>query len=64
MTDMVRAAGSDVPALAAVLADAYAEDRVRSWLMPQDRYRRLRLLIARSCLRWASGAADTAVICR
>lgn len=44
MTDIVRAAASDVPALAAVLASAYAEDPVWSWLMPHDRGRRLRLL--------------------
>lgn len=44
MTDIVRATASDVPALAAVLASAYAEDPVWSWLMPHDRDRRLRLL--------------------
>ena len=42
--DIVRATASDVPALAGVLADAYAEDPVWSWLMPHDRDRRLRLL--------------------
>ncbi|WP_328900048.1 GNAT family N-acetyltransferase [Streptomyces sp. NBC_00441] len=42
--DIVRATASDVPALAGVLADAYAEDPVWSWLMPRDRDRRLRLL--------------------
>ncbi|TRV81948.1 GNAT family N-acetyltransferase [Streptomyces sp. 130] len=45
MTDeTVRATASDVPALAGVLASAYAEDPVWSWLMPRDRDRRLRLL--------------------
>lgn len=42
--DIVRATASDVPALADVLASAYAEDPVWSWLMPRDRDRRLRLL--------------------
>ncbi|MGW1123807.1 MULTISPECIES: GNAT family N-acetyltransferase [unclassified Streptomyces] len=42
--DIVRATASDVPALAGVLASAYAEDPVWSWLMPRDRDRRLRLL--------------------
>ncbi|MCX0243691.1 GNAT family N-acetyltransferase [Streptomyces drozdowiczii] len=42
--DIVRATASDVPALACVLASAYAEDPVWSWLMPRDRDRRLRLL--------------------
>ncbi|MFC8537342.1 GNAT family N-acetyltransferase [Streptomyces sp. NPDC057249] len=42
--DTVRATASDVPALAGVLASAYAEDPVWSWLMPRDRDRRLRLL--------------------
>ncbi|TXS02734.1 N-acetyltransferase [Streptomyces sp. col6] len=45
MTDaIVHATPSDVPALAGVLASAYAEDPVWSWLMPHDRDRRLRLL--------------------
>lgn len=44
MTAIVRATASDVPVLAAVLASAYAEDPVWSWLMPHDRDRRLRLL--------------------
>ncbi|WP_330311908.1 GNAT family N-acetyltransferase [Streptomyces sp. NBC_00523] len=44
--DIVRATASDVPALAGVLASAYAEDPVWSWLMPRDRDRRLRLLFA------------------
>ncbi|WP_330238654.1 GNAT family N-acetyltransferase [Streptomyces sp. NBC_00525] len=45
MTDApVRATASDAPALAGVLASAYAEDPVWSWLMPHDRDRRLRLL--------------------
>ncbi|WP_333733206.1 GNAT family N-acetyltransferase [Streptomyces sp. IBSBF 3010] len=44
--DIVRATPSDVPALAGVLASAYAEDPVWSWLMPRDRDRRLRLLFA------------------
>ncbi|MFG2564404.1 GNAT family N-acetyltransferase [Streptomyces sp. NPDC048567] len=44
--DIVRATASDVPALAGVLAGAYAEDPVWSWLMPRDRDRRLRLLFA------------------
>ncbi|MER5743936.1 GNAT family N-acetyltransferase [Streptomyces sp. NPDC002225] len=44
MADIVRATAADVPALAAVLASAYAEDPVWSWLMPRDRDRRLRLL--------------------
>ncbi|MYW08832.1 GNAT family N-acetyltransferase [Streptomyces sp. SID2563] len=42
--DIVRATASDVPALAGVLASAYAEDPVWSWLIPRDRDRRLRLL--------------------
>ncbi|MFE6762301.1 GNAT family N-acetyltransferase [Streptomyces sp. NPDC057689] len=42
--DIVRATASDVPALAGVLASAYAEDPVWSWLMPDDRDRRLRRL--------------------
>ncbi|WP_405752045.1 GNAT family N-acetyltransferase [Streptomyces sp. NBC_00012] len=44
MADIVRATATDVPALAAVLASAYAEDPVWSWLMPHNRDRRLRLL--------------------